>query len=102
MQPFGRIEGTCFESGFELLQDVGHVGFFRFAWDTVERFPMALVVELHDRPGGDDNPLGTRLIYELGAELGDSVTLTGRVGYAARTDATEGGFVGGLVTAVEF
>jgi hypothetical protein len=85
----GRIAGTHFEAGVELLQDVGHNSFFRFAWDTVEGLPMALAVELQDRPGGDDSPLGTRLIYELGAELGNHVTITGRAGYAARTDATE-------------
>jgi hypothetical protein len=98
----GRIASTRFELAGEVLQDVGGLGRFRFAWDTIERVPMALEVELSDRPGGPDSPLGSRLLFDVGFEATDQWTFTARAGYAARSNAREGGFVVGLATGFEF
>lgn len=97
----GRIADTRFEVGVTLMQDIGHQGLFRFAWHTVERFPMALTVELDERPSGD-NPLATRLLYDLSCEVTEDWGVTGRIGYATRSDALEGGWVAGLQTGFEF
>ena len=98
----GRIADTRFEVGVSLMQDIGHRGLFRFAWHTVERFPMALTVELDERPSGEDNPLATRLLYDLSCQVTEDWGVTGRVGYATRSDALEGGWVAGLQTWIEF
>jgi hypothetical protein len=98
----GRIAATRWELGFEALSDTGTLTFMRFAWNTVPRVPMSLGVEISDWPDGDVNPAGTRLLYDLGWEASDNVTLVGRFGYASRSDGIEGGTVFGLSTVLEF
>jgi len=98
----GRIAGTRFEIGGELLQDAGNKGFLRFAWDTVPRVPMALTMEVDGWPDADANPTGTRLFYQAGVELPAGVTLIGQVGRVTRNDAVDSGWLGGLVTRYEF
>ena len=98
----GRIAGTRLEVGGEVIQDAGALGFFRFAWDTVERVPMALAVELTTWPDSDANPRATRLLYDLGFEVTDALTVTGRVGYATRLEAIDPGWVVGTGAAWEF
>lgn len=98
----GRIAGTRLEVGAEVVGQSGSVGFFRFAWTTVPKVPMALTVELNDWPNRDANPAGARMIYELGWQVSDAVRIDAMAGYGARTDGIEGGPVVGLGTAVEF
>jgi len=63
---------------------------------------MALTVEINEWPAVEDSAAGTRLMYDLGWEATDQLTLQGRVGYAARGDGIEGGTVFGLSTILEF
>ncbi len=92
----GDIAGTHLAVGGQLLQDAGNVGFMTFAWDTVPRAPMALTIEITERPDADANPLGTRMLLDLGFEVVEGLTLTARIGYAARNEAVEGGPVFGV------
>jgi hypothetical protein len=98
----GRIAATRLELSGEYNSGSGSVGTLRFAWDTVPYVPMALAVELNDFPAGDTHPVGTRLLYDIGAEVSDAVTLAARVGYAARSDSVDGGWVLGLASTYEF
>lgn len=99
---FGRIAGTRLEVGGELIGHAGSSAFFRFAWTTVPRFPMALAVELSDWPNHDVNPMATRLIYSIAWEANDRLTIGAEGGYGARTDGVEGGPLLGLGAAVSF
>ena len=92
----GQIAGTHLAVGGEALQDAGNIGFMTFAWDTVPDFPMALTIEVSQRPDADLNPLGTRMIYDLGWNVTGGLTLNARVGYAARTQGLEGGPIFGV------
>ena len=99
---FGRIAGTRLEVGGELIGHAGSSAFFRFAWTTVQRFPMALAVELSDWPNHDVNPMATRLTYSIAWEATDHFTIAAEGGYGARTDGVEGGPLLGLGAAVSF
>lgn len=97
----GRIDATYFELGGQLQAAIGSRGWMSFAWDTVPAVPMALTIELSERPD-EAAPAGTRLLYDLGYEASDAVTLEARVGYASRSGGLEGGFVAGMSAAYEF
>lgn len=98
----GPMAETHLEIGGELLQDVGNRGWLAFRWTTVPRVPMGFAIEVTERPNGELSPPGTRLIYDAGVQLTDGFQITGRIGYAARSEALEGGFVGGLGAVYEF
>jgi hypothetical protein len=72
-----------------------------FAWDTVPEVPMALTIDLSQRPN-ESGPTGTRLLYDVGLETSESLTLDARLGYASRSGGVDGGFVAGLGAAYEF
>lgn len=93
---------THAEIGVDYVSAGGARGWLKFAWDTVPSVPMALTIELTELPEGGWNELGTRLLYDLGVDLSEAVTLLARVGYAKRTSSHEGGFVAGLATTWEF
>lgn len=92
----GRIAGTRLEVGGEVLQDFGNLFFLRFAWDTVERIPMSLEMELGERPDPETSSNGVRLVYKAGYEFDGGLTLHAKVGYASRSTGLDAGFVGGL------
>ncbi len=98
----GPLTQTHLEVGGELLQDVGNRGWLAFKWTTVPKVPMGFAIEVTERPDGTLSPPGTRLIYDAGVQLADGFLLTGRIGYAARTEALEGGIVGGFGAVYEF
>jgi hypothetical protein len=97
----GPMSGTHLELGGELQAEIGNRGWMSFAWDTVPKVPMALTIELSERPN-DSGPTGTRLLYDVGLETSESLTLDARVGYASRSGGIEGGFVAGLGATYEF
>lgn len=101
--------------GFDWMSTIGARGFLTFAWDTVPRFPMSFTIEATERPTlgyvittprGDsvevDSALSTRLILDVGFEATEALTIGLRGGYAARTEAVSGGFVGGLDASFAF
>ena len=98
----GRIAATNLEVGGEHISHSGNTGFFRFSWDTIPRVPMGIAVEVSDWPNSDANPLGMRLVYELGWQVNDHLRLDTRGGYVARTDGIEGGPLVGLGVAASF
>ena len=97
----GQIGGTHFELGGETQGEIGNRLFMSFAWDTVPQAPMALTIELSDRPD-EDGPSGSRLLYDVGYEASEAITLDARLGYASRDFGIEGGFVAGLGASYEF
>ncbi|QDG53781.1 hypothetical protein FIV42_24470 [Persicimonas caeni] len=97
----GRISGTHFAVGGEIQDEVGNRGWMAFRWDTVPDVPMALTIELTKRPD-EGGPTGTRLLYDVGVEASEGLTLDARAGYASRSAGIEGGFVGGLGATYEF
>jgi hypothetical protein len=98
----GRIAGTRLEVGADVMPESGNVGYLRFAWDTIVDVPMAMTVELNDRPAGEANRAAARMLLDVGWQVDDALRFTGRVGYGARTDGLEGGYVLGLGTSWEF
>ena len=98
----GPVAGTHLELGGEVLTDVGNRGWLSFAWTTVPRVPMALTIELSQRPRAGVNPLATLLFYDLGYELTDRLTVAVRAGYAARQENIESGYMGGVGAKYEF
>ncbi|MEO1268762.1 MAG: hypothetical protein AAFX99_11735 [Myxococcota bacterium] len=98
----GTIGGTRLELGGEAIQDAGALGFLRFAWDTIDRVPMALAVELSSWPDVSVNPRSTRLLYDVGFEVTQGLTLDARVGYATRLEALDPGWVVGTGATWEF
>ena len=98
----GRIAATRLEIGGEHIMHSGNTGFFRFSWDTIPRVPMGIAVEIRDWPNSHANPLGMRLVYELGWQVHDHLRLDARGGYVARTDGIEGGPLVGLGVATSF
>jgi hypothetical protein len=98
----GPMAETHLEVGGELLQDVGNRGWLAFKWTTVPKVPMGFSIEVTERPDGSLSPPGSRLIFDAGVEIADGFLVTGRIGHAARTEALEGGFVGGVGAVYEF
>ncbi len=102
MVRLGEISGTHLEFGGEAMQDVGNLGYMKFQWTTLERVPMAMTVEVSERPGGENNPMGTRLMLDVGWQVTDQFLIGGRAGYAARLESLEGGAVVGLHSSWSF
>jgi hypothetical protein len=98
----GQIAATRAELSVDFIPEAGSTGTFRFAWDTVPQVPMSLSVEVSDRPLGDSVPSATRMLFDAGVELTSGLTLSGRVGYGARTDGLKGGPILGLGTTISF
>ncbi len=98
----GRMTSTHLALGVDWVSGLGARGWLTFAWTTVPGFPMGLTVELTEHPSADTNTLGSRLIYDVGIEIGDAFTLDLRVGYAQRATSFDGGFVVGLGARYEF
>ncbi len=97
----GRISGTHFAVGGEIQDEIGNRGWMAFRWDTVPDVPMALTIELTKRPD-EGGPTGTRLLYDVGLEASEGLTIDARAGYASRSAGIEGGFVGELGATYEF
>ncbi len=98
----GSISGTHLAFGGELLQDTGNRGFMEFRWHTIERVPMGFIIDVTQRPDADANPPGTRLMLDVGWDVTDAFNITGRFGYAARSESLEGGPVFGLHSTYSF
>ena len=98
----GSPTSTHLGLGADWVTEIGTKGWLAFRWRTVPGFPMSLTVELTEHPDPDSNALGTRLLYDVGLELGDSFTLDLRAGYAQRANAFDGGFVVGLGGTFDF
>jgi hypothetical protein len=98
----GAVASTHLEVGGEVLQDAGNLGYLKFQWTTIPRVPMSMTVELGERPDQAQGTLGTRLMLETGWEVTDHLQLGGKLGYAARGLALEGGLVAGLHTSWSF
>jgi hypothetical protein len=98
----GSVASTHLEVGGELLQDAGNLGYLKFQWLTVPRVPMSMTIEIGERPDQGQGALGTRLMLEAGWQVTDQLQIGGRIGYAARELALEGGVVAGLHTAWSF
>ncbi|MCC6621159.1 MAG: hypothetical protein IT385_07885 [Deltaproteobacteria bacterium] len=92
----GRPTTTRLVLGVDWVSGLGARGWLTFAWTTVPGFPMGLTVELTEHPDNEASALGSRLLYDLGIEIGESFELGLRVGYAQRATSFDGGFVVGL------
>ncbi len=97
----GRMTSTRLILGVDWISSLGVRGWLNFAWTTVPRFPMGLTLELTELPSSDTNTLGSRLLYDLGIDIGDA-TLSLRVGFALRASSYSGGLVGGLGFSYDF
>ncbi len=103
------------EIGGQTIQRVGGDAFVRLAWDTVPRWPMALGLHVTNipaatlKPGGSPTmsmqertdagaPVGLRIVYDVGFEVTQQVTIFVRGGYQARVATSGGPAVGGGMT----
>lgn len=91
----GRPRGSRVELEGEYISEIGMSGSFRLIWDTVPGLPMSAGGQVTNIPGG---PAGVRLIYGIGWELSDAVTLGAQLGYQAR-QSVGGGLTVGLSSA---
>ena len=96
----GARDASHVAVGAEYLADTGASGFFRLGWGTVPKLPMSATVEVTNVPAAFSET-GVRLYYDVGFEVATGLRISGRVGYAARTQSVAG-FTGGAGAAVEF
>ena len=80
----GAPEGTRLVLAGELLPEIGQRAFLALYWDVIDRFPMAAEVQVTDQPVNSDE-LGVRLIYELGLEVTERLSVALRPSYQLRT-----------------
>jgi hypothetical protein len=91
----GRLAGTHLATRYEYIADVGYTLDFRFHWDTVDRFPMALGVEFTDWPH-PDSPTASILSYDVAWRATDAWSVAVRAGVANRAASLDTGYMAGL------
>lgn len=87
----GDIAGTHLASTVETIGDVGTRTDLRFHWTTIPRVPMALGIEFTDWPSDQSATDAANLSLDVGYELDDRWTITGRIGSAKRSSSLSTG-----------
>ena len=107
----GEDTGAHAELGGQVMQRYGYDAYMRFAWDTVNRWPMGFAVHITNMPQGTvlpdatpDNPhtdrgapTGIRAVYDVGYRASEHVTVLAKLGYQARYSLGGGASAGGGV-----
>ncbi len=91
----GRLAGTHLATRYEYLADVGYKLDFRFHWDTVDRFPMALGIEFTDWPH-PDSPTASILSYDVAWRATEAWSVALRAGVANRSASLDTGYLAGV------
>jgi hypothetical protein len=102
----GDPGSTHFLVDAEYIGDIGARTDILFRWATLDRFPMALGLQLTNWPyeartldNGSEvegRPEAATMFFDLGVRVVDELTLTGRIGRANRAGSIEPGYLLGL------